>query len=95
MFHPLIALGLWAFKTHKNIVRWLISNKLSLHLGKTESILFGSRQKLKAQPSLNVTIVFNSNGHTLESKSCVKYLGATIDQCLTFESMARSVIKKA
>jgi len=71
--------------------QWLIYNKLSLRLGKTESILFGSRQKLKAQPSLNVT----SNGHTLESKSCVKYLGATIDQCLTFESMARSVIKKA
>jgi len=46
---------------------------------------------LKAQPSLNVT----SNGYTLESKSCVKYLGASIDQCLTFESMARSVIKKA
>jgi len=38
------------------------SNKLSLHLGKTESILFGSRQKLKAQPSLNVI----SNGYTLE-----------------------------
>ena len=28
-------------------------------------------------------------------KSWVKYLGATIDQCLIFESMARSVIKKA
>ena len=71
--------------------QWLISNKLSLHLGKTESILFCSRQKLKAQPSLNVI----SNGHTLKPKSCVKYLGTTIDQCLTFKSMARSVIKKA
>ena len=27
---------------------WLIDNKLSLHLGKTESILFGSKIKLKA-----------------------------------------------
>ena len=71
--------------------QWLISNKLSLHLGKTESILFGSRQRLKPQPSLNVSC----NGHTLESKSSVKYLGATIDQGLTFESMARSIIKKA
>ena len=25
---------------------WLIDNKLSLHLGKTESILFGSKRKL-------------------------------------------------
>ena len=26
---------------------WLINNKLSLHLGKTESILFGTQNKLK------------------------------------------------
>jgi hypothetical protein len=29
-----------------NISKWLSDNKLSLHLGKTESILFGSRVKL-------------------------------------------------
>ena len=27
--------------------QWLIDNKLSLHLGKTESILFGSKRNLK------------------------------------------------
>jgi hypothetical protein len=27
--------------------QWLIDNKLSLHLGKTECILFGSKRKLK------------------------------------------------
>ena len=27
--------------------QWLMDNKLSLHLGKTESILFGSKRKLK------------------------------------------------
>ena len=27
--------------------KWLMDNKLSLHLGKTESILFGSKRKLK------------------------------------------------
>ena len=27
--------------------QWLIDNKLSLHLGKTESMLFGTRTKLK------------------------------------------------
>ena len=26
--------------------KWLVDNKLSLHLGKTESILFGSKRKL-------------------------------------------------
>ena len=75
-----------------NIVsQWLVCNKLSLHLGKTESILFGSVQRLKKHGNLDI----NCNGQTIESKSSVKYLGATIDQSLSFESMARSVIKKS
>ena len=32
---------------------WLIDNKLSLHLGKTEYILFASNRKLKHQVFLN------------------------------------------
>ena len=34
-------------QTLDNCAEWLIDNKLSLHLGKTESILFGPKQKLK------------------------------------------------
>ena len=34
--------------------QWLIDNKLSLHLGKTESMLFGTRTKLKEKNELNV-----------------------------------------
>ena len=30
-----------------NCKRWLVDNKLSLHIGKTECLLFGSRRKLK------------------------------------------------
>jgi hypothetical protein len=71
--------------------QWLICNKLSLHLGKTESILFGSRQRLKSQSTLNVSC----NGHAIGSNSSVKYLGATIDQSLTYDTMARSIIKKS
>ena len=33
---------------------WLIDNKLSLHLGKTEAILFGSKKRLKKVNSFNV-----------------------------------------
>jgi len=29
----------------QNVSNWLVDNKLSLHLGKTESILFGSKIK--------------------------------------------------
>ena len=73
------------------IVRqWLISNKLSLHLGKAESILFASKHRLKSQSNLNISC----KGQSIEAKDYVKYLGATIDQTLTFEPMARSVLSK-
>ena len=75
----------------KQVSEWLIDNKLSLHLGKTESILFGSRQKLRSQSFLNISC----DGTPISSTSSVKYLGVTIDQNLSFTSMAESVIKKA
>ena len=34
---------------------WLIENKLSLHLYKRESILFGSKIKLKSESNWNIT----------------------------------------
>ena len=34
-------------------------------------------------------------GQPIETKESVKYLGATIDQNLSFDSMANSVLKKA
>ena len=36
-------------------MRMIIDYKLSLHLGNTESILFGSPQKIKCNPSLEIT----------------------------------------
>ena len=50
---------------------WLIDNKLSLHLGKTESILFGSKKKLKRANKISV----QCSGSILESKTSVTYLG--------------------
>jgi hypothetical protein len=73
------------------VSKWLIDNKLSLHLGKTESILFGSKPRLRSSPNLNISC----NGQVIEPTSYVKYLGATLDQSLSCESMASSVIKKA
>jgi len=62
---------------------WLVNNKLSLHLGKKESILFGSKPRIRTQPSLDITC----NGSSVESKTSVKYLGVTIDQCLSSEEV--------
>jgi len=74
----------------ENVKMWLEENKLSLHLGKTESILFGSKKKLKKVSTLDV----KCNGVTLVSKSNVKYLGATLDQDLGGTSMGLSAVKK-
>ena len=44
-----------ALQTDLQIIsEWLIDNKLSLHLGKTESILFGSKSRLRSRSNLNI-----------------------------------------
>ena len=70
--------------------KWLVDNKLSLHLGKTESILFGSKRKLKKIKDFFVTC----NGQTINNQEAVKYLGVMLDQELSGEAIANEVIKK-
>ena len=52
---------------------WLIDNKLSLHLGKTESILFASNRKLKQHTFLGISF----NGTKVGGKEVVTYLGGS------------------
>lgn len=73
------------------VSEWLIDNKLSLHLGKTESILFGSQRRLKSKSALNISC----KGTVIEAKDTVKYLGAVLEQSLSGENMVRSIIQKA
>jgi hypothetical protein len=69
---------------------WLVDNKLSLHLGKTESILFGSSRNLKKTSKLKV----NANGIDIAANNVVKYLGADLEQNLSGECMGVKVVKK-
>ena len=39
------------------VSNWLIDNKLYLHIGKTESILFSSRPKLKSDSCLDIILL--------------------------------------
>lgn len=71
--------------------KWLTDNKLSLHLGKTECILFGSKRKLKRIQNLQV----NCNNHIIKSTDSVKYLGVNIDQHVSGEAIATQVIAKS
>ena len=69
---------------------WLINNKLSLHLGKTQSIVFGTKRKLCKCNTIN--IVFN--GNVIESKSTITYLGVTLDQSLSGDVIASDILSK-
>ena len=68
-----------------------IDNKLSLHLGKTQSILFGTKRRLSTGVKLNVIC----NGNVIESKSNVTYLGVTLDQFLSGEIIASNILYKS
>ena len=50
-----------------SIHKWLVDNKLSLHLGKTNTILFGSKKRIQQNNSIQV----KCNGNDIESKQQV------------------------
>lgn len=75
----------------EGVNNWLIGNKLSLHLGKTESILFGTKHKLARHSELNI----KCGQSLITPKSEIKYLGLDLDQSLSGEITGVKVIKKA
>ena len=81
-----------AIQTDIQIVsEWLIDKKLSLHLGKTESILFGSKSKFRSRSNLNI----ECKDSKIEPKDKGKYLEAILDQTLSEESMVNSILQRA
>ena len=69
---------------------WLIDNKLSLHLGKTEAILFGTRYNLNQVNSFEVIC----NNEIIQNVKSVKYLGLQLDEDLAGESIVKEISKK-
>ena len=72
-----------------NCKRWLVANKLSLHLGKTECLLFGSKKRLKGCENFRVTC----DGITVNRVFCVRYLGVQLDPSLDGSSHVGKVLK--
>ena len=69
--------------TTKLIKDWMDLNRLRMNNDKTEFILIGSRQQLnKAETS-----VLNINGELITRSKSIKYLGADLDEKLTFKDM--------
>ena len=74
-----------------NVLRtWLVNNKLSLHLGKTECILFGPKRKLSDFKDFSIVC----NNHVIKSPDHVKYLGVIIDNCLSGDYIVDSIVQK-
>ena len=68
------------------LTEWLVDNKLSIHLEKTKSILFGSNKKiLHKQSTMKIICGDNDNA---------KYLGVSLDQSLGGKYIAESILKK-
>ena len=69
---------------------WLVDNRLSIHLGKTESILFGTKKRLGISSEINVTC-----GETMvASTKSVRYLGVDLDQSSDGNYIAENILKK-
>ena len=66
-------------KELESLSSWLEENMLSLHLGKTESILFASKRKLRKHKELAVSC----KDVNVKPSKCVKYLGVSLDQDLS------------
>ena len=73
-----------------NLRNWLIYNKLSLHLGKTQSILFGSKRKLKIHNHLNVTC----GDISIDSVDKTQYLGLKINQNMDSSHIVANIVSK-
>ena len=75
----------------ESIREWLIDNKLSLHLGQTESILFASKGNLHKNNSIQV----QCTGNVLSCRTKVKYLRVELVQSLAGDCIADKIFRKS
>ena len=71
--------------------KWLVDNKLSLHLGKTECILFGPKRRLNSGVEFEIKL----RDTVVSRVTFVKYLGVQLDQFLNFSNHVENLLKKA
>ena len=69
--------------------KWLIDNKLSLHLGKTECLLFGTSRRLKRVGEFRILC----DGMAVKRVFQVKYLGVLLDGDLSGKGHFANVVK--
>jgi hypothetical protein len=72
-----------------NLVCWLQSNRLSLNVGKTHAMVFGTKND-----NLKNYLKFKFNGVTLDVVSTTKFLGVVIDDQLKWKEHINYITKK-
>ena len=74
-----------------NIHQWLLANKLTLNVDKTEYMIIGTRQRLaNVSKDINVSI----DGKTLKQVYTKKTLGVVIDDKLCWSEQIDNISKK-
>ena len=73
-----------------NCKRWLTDNKLSLHLGKTECLLFGTKRRLGKVGDFSV----KCDGTAVGRVTSVGYLGFVLDENLNGTEHVTGLIRK-
>ncbi len=73
-------------------MQWVadIDNRLSLHLGKTEAMLCGTKRIIKNRERFGVKCKFTP----IETVTEVKYLGVKIDETLSGEGILDTIVRK-
>ena len=67
---------------------WLNDNRLSLHVGKTECLLFGTHKRLKG-----ASFIVKCGDAIVNRVNCVKYLGVFLDPTLCVRDHATEILK--
>ena len=75
-----------------NVCDWLNSNKLSLNIAKTTSIIICSKQKRRYLEDLFV-VVLGVNGEILGQTKSTPYLEVKLDECLGFRHQLEMMVK--
>ena len=76
----------------ENLRMWLLANKLSLNVTKTEFMIIGSHQKLKQTG--NYQPVVKIGGKQIKQVNKSKTLGVVVDQHLNWSSNTENICKK-
>ena len=79
----------------RRLDRWLKGNKLSLNVAKTRSMLITTKQKRKYLTAASQALQPYFREEHIEVICNIKYLGAQIDENLTWKNQLKSITEKA